>query len=163
MMRKYLAGISVFIAIVVLIATFIISITEPKAEATPIIWTSQKIEDTALIYAQHIAFKGTPTSIVSKKMSVADFRLLLDPFSKGDLGTDEVWLVLLKGKVVINHPSQNSITSQTMADTMWVNLTPDGRVIGWGTLAPGTKLDLNGPLPTQLTSWPTLSPVNSKG
>ncbi len=159
-MRKYFIGISAFIVITIVLVATLSSINDRKVEAIPIIWTTQKIEATALVYAQQMGFQGTPLSTVSKKMSVADFRLLLDPFSKGDLGTDEVWLVLFKGKAIISHPSQKSITSQTTADTVWVNLTPDGRIIGWGTLAPGTELNLSAPLPTQPTSWPT--PVDTK-
>jgi hypothetical protein len=148
-MRKFFIGLGVGFGLIAAYVTTLGLINQPQSEG---VLTVQQIETIALNYAQQMALQGTPTSTASKKMSVAEFRQRLDPCSKGDLGTDEVWLVVFKGIIIVRHPSQQTTTSETTADTMWINLTSDGRIIGWGTLAPGAVLDLNRPVPTQLTS-----------
>jgi len=96
-MRRNFLGTSVFL-IATIAAAILIWLSTQNAGAAPTPPLSQAaIESKAVVYAQHTGLQGTPTSIVSKQMTRAEFNTRLDPFSNDSTeATTQVWLVAMK-------------------------------------------------------------------
>lgn len=145
-------GIGLFLTVViaVVIVTWLLG---PTAGAAPL--TQTDIVARAIAHAHRVGLVGTPTSTVSKQMTLGEFNERLDPFNNVDKQDTQVWLVVLKGNVVHeNPPSRTGSISQTNYDNIWVLLNAGGEVIGWGSQSPNNELDLSAS-PKRLTKWPT--------
>ncbi len=128
------------------------------ATATTIPLSQSEIESKALVHAHKFGLQDAPTSILSKQMSISEYNARLDPFSKDNIKVDsQVWLVILKGKVIVTGaPNASGTTSGINYDNMWILLNTDGEVKGWGTRPDSKPLDLSVP-PQPISAWPTLS------
>jgi len=108
--------------------------------------------------AQHLLLVGAPTSIVSKRITFAEFNERLDPFSNDPRSPDTpVWLVVVRGNVVLSGPAA-STGSVEKFDNLWALLDTKGNELGWGAQNPGHEIDFNTP-PVRITSWLTVSPA----
>lgn len=154
-MRKKLFGIS-FILVVTIVALSVVLFAGQPAGAAPLSQTD--ITTTAVAFAQRVGLQGQPTSVIAKQMTTAEFNARLDPFSNEDHQDTQVWLVVMKGNVVhVNPRGPQGEISQTGYNNIWVLLTIDGQVTGWGSQSAGNELNLSVPA-NPLTKWP--APVN---
>jgi hypothetical protein len=155
-MQRKLFGIGAFLIAAIAIGTMIwFSVHRTAAAPAPPL-SQADIETKAVAYAQQNGLQGTPTSITSKLMTMAEFNVRLDPFSNDSTdAATQVWLVVMKGNFAVANPQlTNGDTTFTKFDNGWVSLSTNGTIIGRGNQAPGYGLDLNVPA-KPLSSWPT--------
>jgi len=125
----------------------------------------QRMQAVALEEAVRRGLQGEPTAVTTKRITLREFNLRLDPLSReaawggehtADALGEMVWLTAIRGKVVSEDsaPLQDGGSSYTVSDNMWVSLNADGQPNGWGILPPGQAADLEAPLPAPITTWP---------
>ncbi|MBN9389175.1 MAG: hypothetical protein J0I20_14195 [Chloroflexi bacterium] len=150
-MRKNLFLIGLAICSVVLIVLIVAGLAIQQTNATTKPLTQKDVETLAISYARIGGFEGEPTSVQSKFISINEIKARLDPFRTS---ADSEWLVVLKGKAVVNLvPSKNN-PSQQVFDNMYIELSINGELIGTGSRNPGYEIDLNSPVPPIPDRWP---------
>ena len=160
-MRWKILSFSVFLIAIAAIAILIwSSLLNVRASTKPLL-TQSNIEATAVAYARKTGLQGSPTSIVSKQITPAEFNPRLDPFNDDSAeATSLVWLVVVKGDFAIaGPPLTNGNVIFTKYDNGWILLNINGEIIGQGNQSPGYEIDLNATA-RPLTTWPT--PQNPK-
>jgi hypothetical protein len=145
-MRKTYLGLGMS-ALILIAAGIIFGLSRQQTITSSLSQT--EIEGKAVAYAQTRGLQGIPTQIVSRQMTLSEFRTRLDPY--GNYAGQEntlIWLVVMRGKVIAqNPPDAKGNASFTAYDNVWVELSMRGEAEGWGAQTPGNELDLNAPPP----------------
>ncbi len=156
-MRRTYLGIGVLAILVLALLAW--GLAQQRAAASSL--SQSEIAAKAIAYANSVGLQGTPTSVVSKQMTLDEYSARLDPF--GNYAGREntlVWLVVMKGNVAArNAPDSKGNVTFTGYDNIWVLLSTQGEIMGWGAQAPGYELDLNAP-PQRITKYPAPSNPN---
>ncbi len=144
-MRKILSPLGITICSLALLVLLLVGGAIQNAVATTKSLTPKDVETLAISYAKMSGFQGEPTSLQSKLVTRDEYKARIDPFRTGL--DPELWLVVLKGKALVNMAPSLNNPSQQDFDNMYVELSVNGVLLGTGSRNPGYEVDLNSSIP----------------